>query len=132
MWTVQVLRSRTQAVGPLRNAARARCTFDPSRAELAGTCIIVSTGEKPTEAMLREAEDVAARLGAPLVPRGRISVTRLLQQQGAEIGYFVTRTTLGGGADVRHELRRYEAPWLTMAPNGPHPQRVHPEEAHPQ
>ena len=78
--------------------------FDASRVELPGSSLLVTTARHPSAAMLNEARYVSHRLAAPLLPRGDLSIAKLLDSVGVEHGYVVAREN--GGTAVRHELVR--------------------------
>ena len=78
--------------------------FDTTRVELAGSALVVTTARNPSDAMLRDAQMVSSRLGAPLVARSSTSLKRVLGDVGVEFAYVVAREP--GGTAVRHELCR--------------------------
>lgn len=84
-----------------------RLSFDTTRLELPGSALVVTTARQPSAAMLDEARDVSARLGAPLVPRDDRSVASVLDASGGAFCYVVARETRADvRTPIRHELAR--------------------------
>lgn len=82
-------------------------SFDVSRLELPGSALVVSTARNPSDTMLEQAQQVSARLGAPLVQRKDLSTARLLDGAAVRFGYVVARETRADVATpIRHELVR--------------------------